>query len=149
MYCNECGAELIKGENFCSNCGKKIESEYVNTNTKQENKKIKFKVSDVVNKENVLNSTNKVAYIANGWALQVRNRGIDFAIILAIIYFIIACVASSNVPYYEDGTGIFLSTFGTGLLYSIIVALVFNTTAFIIRMGGEIIQLLDDIKNKE
>ena len=149
MYCNECGTKLAEGEKFCSNCGKKNEEEYVNTDTKQENKKIKFKVSDVVNKENVLKSTNRVAYIANGWALQVRRRGIDFAIILAIIYFIIACVASSNVPYYEDETEIFFSPFGTGLLYSIIVAITFNTVAFIIRMGAEVIQLLDDIKNKE
>ncbi len=149
MFCNKCGTEITENEKFCSKCGKKIEEITCQEETKKtKSKRIKFKVSDVVNKENVLNSTNKVAYIANGWALQVRNRGIDFAIILAIIYFIIACVVSSNVSYYEDETEIFLSTFGTGLLYSIIVVLVFNTTAFIIRMGGEIIQLLDDIKNK-
>lgn len=36
MYCNECGTKLTEGEKFCSNCGKKIEEEYVNTDIKEE-----------------------------------------------------------------------------------------------------------------
>lgn len=146
MICYKCGTKITENEKFCSNCGKKIEDSSVNTDTKQESKKIKFKVSDVVNKENVLKSTNRVAYIANGWAVQVRKRGENLAIIISIIYFLIAC---ANIPYDGDGTGFFFSTFGTGLLYAIIVVITFNTTAFIIRMGAEVIQLLDDIKNKE
>jgi len=154
MYCNKCGTEIEEKEKFCSNCGKSVkecteigqeEGTHIN------NRKIKFKVSDVVNRENVLNSTNKVAYIANGWALRVRNRGIDLAVITVIIFFIVACISSSDIPYgsNESSEGVFLSTFGIGILYSIITVMVFNTVAFVIRMGAEIIQLLDDIKNKE
>ncbi len=40
-------------------------------------------------------------------------------------------------------------TFGSGILYSIVIVMIFNTTAFIIRMGAEVIQLLEDIKRKK
>lgn len=144
MICYKCGTKITENEKFCSNCGRAVEEK-----TSKNSKNIKFRVSDVVNKENVLKSTNRVAYIANGWAVQVRNRGENLAIIISIIYFIVAFVVSNNVPYYENEVEVFFSTFGMGLLYSIIVAITFNTVAFIIRMGAEIIQLLDDIKNKE
>ena len=145
MYCNKCGTEIEEKERFCSNCGKSVEEIIKN------NKKIKFRVADVVNKQNVLNSTNKVAYIANGWAVQVRNRGGNLAIIIGIIYFIIAISLASEVPYYstESSGSVFLSTFGIGILYSVLTYVIFNTVAFVIRMGAEVIQLLDDIKTNK
>lgn len=146
MYCNECGTKLAEGEKFCSNCGKKIEENTSQEETnKTKSKKIKFRVDDVVNKENVLNSTNKVAYIANGWALQIRNRGIDFASILAIISFFFSIAYASN----EESALAFFVVFGASLLVSFIIVMIFNTIAFMVRMGAEVIQLLDDIKNKE
>lgn len=145
MYCNECGTKLAEGEKFCSNCGKKIEENTSQEETnKTKSKKIKFRVDDVVNKENVLNSTNKVAYIANGWALQIRNRGIDFASILAIISFFFSIAYASN----EESALAFFVVFGASLLVSFIIVMIFNTIAFMVRMGAEVIQLLDDIKNK-
>jgi len=146
MYCNKCGTEIEDEEKFCSNCGRAVEE-----CTRVNNRKIKFKVGDVVNKENVLNATNKVAYIANGWAVQVKNRGENLAIIISMIYFIIAMSSASEIPYgsNESSGMVFLTTFGIGILYSIITVMVFNTIAFVIRMGAEVIQLLDDIKNKE
>lgn len=139
MYCRECGKELKEGKTVCENCGKKVE------NNDKANRKIKFKVADVVNADSVLASTNRVAYIANGWALQVRKRGENIAIIIVIVFFFIAMGISDG----EFETAEFLSTFGSGVLYSIITAMVFNTVSFIIRMGAEVIQLLEDIKQKK
>lgn len=135
MYCKECGKELKQEEKVCENCGRKVE------NNDKAKKKINFKVADVVNANNVLASTNRVAYIANGWALKVRKRGENISIIIVIVSFFIAIGIS-------DGDK-FLSIFGSGVLYSIITAMVFNTVAFIIRMGAEAIQLLEDIKQKK
>lgn len=143
MYCRKCGNELVEGVTFCNKCGTKIDSSEKSSNNKQN---IKFKVSDVVNKDSVIDATNRVAYIANGWALQVRKRGVDIAIIVGIIYFIMGTVALSES---SGGVGAFFTTFGIGLLYAFCIVMVFNTTAFIIRMAGEIIQLLDDIKNNQ
>ena len=146
MFCNKCGTEITENEKFCSKCGKKIEEITNQEDTdKTKSKKIKFKVDDVVNKESVLNSTNKVAYIANAWALQIKNRGIDFAGIVAIISFFASIVYASN----EESALAFFVVFGISLLVSFIIVMIFNTMAFIVRMGAEVIQLLDDIKNKE
>lgn len=119
---------------------------------KKENKEnFKFRVSDIINRKDLLNSTNHVSYITKGWAFKVRNRGINIAIIIAIIYFIIAISNSTSINVYNSNVssaGIFFSTFGMGLLYAVIIAIIFNTVAFIIRMIAEIIQLLQDIKDK-
>lgn len=140
MFCKECGNEIKEGLKICENCGSKV----VNLENKEghdNKKKIRFKVADVVNTESVLKSTNRVAYIANGWALKVRKRGENISIIIVIVSFFIAMGIS-------DGDR-FFSIFGSGVLYSIITAMVFNTVAFIIRMGAEVIQLLEDIKQKK
>lgn len=143
MNCSKCGNKINEDMKFCNKCGNKISE----GNTQEENinnEKIKVNVADVVNKKSVANSTNRVAYIANAWALQIRNRGTTFAIIIGIIYFFMAMDAFSNIN--DSSVDVFFSTFGMGLLYAIIIVAVFNTTAFIIRMGAEVIQLLDDIK---
>ena len=153
MKCENCGNELTDEMQFCNNCGAKISN--VNNEEKKEEekklpKKIKINVMDVINRKDTLNTTNKVAYIAKGWALQVRNRGQNLAIIVALIYFVVGIVASSNIPYNSSVSGfqVFISQFGRGILYAILIVMIFNTTAFVIRMGAEVIQLLDDIKNK-
>lgn len=145
MFCKECGNEIKEGLKVCENCGSEV-TNFEGKKGYKHKKKIRFKVSDVVNAESVLKSTNKVAYIANGWALQVRKRGADIAVIIGIIFFFIAMeVSDGNI-----GETVFLSMFGSGILYSIAIVIIFNTTAFIIRMGAEVIQLLEDIKqNKE
>ena len=149
MYCNKCGNKVEDGMMFCNKCGHKIGEDVLKTNNIK-NAKIKVNIADVVNKKSVLNSTNKVAYIANAWALKIKNRGITLGTIVGIIFFIIAISSASSVSYYsgESSAGVFFSTAGMGLLYAVIIIAVFNTTAFIIRMGAEIIQLLDDIKKK-
>lgn len=140
MKCPRCGnemEEIMQGGFSCPNCKQ-------NNNEK---KKIKIELTDVINKESTLNATNKVAYIANGWALQIKNRGTNFAIIIVLIFFILAIFAVNNASYDDDG--VFFSTFGMGILYAVLVVMIFNTVAFIIRMGAEIIQLLDDIKKSK
>lgn len=153
MNCKKCGNELEEGEKFCGKCGSPQVTENTDNNTsKQKSKsKIKFSVAEVINKSDVISSSNRVAYIAKGWALQVRNRGQNLAIIIGIIYFFIAIASSSNIPYNssESAFWVFISTFGIGLIYCAIIIMVFNTIAFIIRMGAEVIQLLDDIKKQE
>lgn len=147
MYCNKCGNKVEDGMMFCNKCGHKIGEDVLKT-TNIKNAKIKVNVADVVNKKSVLNSTNKVAYIANAWALKIKNRGITLGTFVGIIFFIIAIVSSVSNYSDELSAGVFFSTAGMGLLYAVIIIAVFNTTAFIIRMGAEIIQLLDDIKKK-
>lgn len=146
MKCSECGNELKENMMFCNKCGAKIGEK---KNKKENARKIKFKVSDVVNQSNVLNATNKVAYIANGWALQVKKRGENLAIIVGVIYFIMACMGLGDALSYSDSAGsVFFTTFIMGVIYCVAIVMVFNTVAFIIRMGAEVIQLLEDIKNK-
>ena len=144
MFGRKCGKEIKEGLKFCENCGSKVVN-LESKNGREHKGKIRFKVADVVNAESVLKSTNKVAYVANGWALQVRKRGIDIAVIIGIIFFFIAMEASDG----NMGETVFFSTFGSGILYSIVIVMIFNTTAFIIRMGAEVIQLLEDIKRKK
>ena len=141
MFCNKCGNELEEDMSFCNKCGAKV-SNVVSKESFKTNE-IKYKVSDVVNKQSVLNSTNKVAYIANGWALKIKDRGIAIAVIIIVITFL---VGAANSQYVNSGEA-FLAIFGAGLLSAFIIVMSFNTTAFIIRMGAEVIQLLDDIKN--
>lgn len=150
MYCNKCGKELEEGMVYCNKCGAKL-GEVGNEENKERNTsspKIKFRISDVINSKDVQASSNRVAYIAKGWALQVRNRGENLAIIAVIIYVIIGFVIQSNVSY-QDSTPYWLLYIGYAVIAFIVIRMVFNTIAFIIRMGAEIIQLLDDIKMKE
>ena len=144
MYCRRCGSKLNDEIEFCNKCGTKVKSNVRNVKSNTTNE-IKYKVSDVVNRESVLSSTNKVAYIANGWALKIKDRGITVAIIIVAISFFVG-IANATYP---SSLETFISIFGGGLLSAFIIVMCFNTTAFIIRMGAEVIQLLDDIKNKE
>lgn len=166
MYCNKCGNKLKEGMNFCNKCGNdnqedeqlvnlinRLENEKTGENGKNEDKeekntgnsKIKFNISDVVNSKDVQASSNRVAYIAKGWALQVRNRGENLAIIAVVLYVIMGIIIQSNASY-QDSTPYWLLYIGYAVIAFIVIRMVFNTIAFIIRMGAEIIQLLDDIK---
>ena len=148
-FCRKCGNELKDDMIFCNKCGTKyVVDSKVNSFQPSKERRMRFKVSDVVNEKNVYQSTNRVAFIANGWALKVRNRGILVSSIIIIISFILMVVqASESVASNGDDTS--LLTLGMGLLYAFIAYVSFNTLAFIIRMGAEIIQLLDDIKNRK
>lgn len=151
MYCSKCGNELEEGMIFCNKCGNNNQEDNKNEdNGKREEKnnsssKIKFSIADVVNSKDVQASSNRVAYIAKGWALQVRNRGENLAIIAVVLYVIMGIIIQSNASY-QDSTPYWLLYIGYAVIAFIVVRMVFNTIAFIIRMGAEIIQLLDDIK---
>lgn len=148
MYCGKCGNELKEGELFCGKCGYSEKEENADKKISEKKyKRIKIDVMEVINSKDVLNTKNKVAYIAKGWALQVKNRGQNFAIIAFIIYFIIGIAIQSNAGSIDD-TQYWLMYSAYGLLVAIIIIAIFNTTAFIIRMGAEVIELLNDIKNK-
>ena len=143
MYCRKCGTKLSEDMEFCKKCGTKVKKDEDDEQIPSK-KEIKYSASDVVNSESVLNSTNRVAYIANGWALKIRDRGITFAVIVAVITFFAGIANETST----SSTGTFLEIFIPGLIGAFLIFLSFNTTAFIIRMGAEVIQLLDDIKNK-
>ena len=144
MYCSKCGNDIKDGDEVCSNCGKPVDDQ---EEKKVENKyrRIKIRVGEVINKNAVLNSTNKVAYIANGWALQVKNRGEFFGILTFIIFFFIGVATQSSIG---GNTQFWIIYTIAGIIAMLIIIAIFNTIAFVIRMGAEVIQLLDDIKNK-
>lgn len=151
-YCSYCGALLNGTEIKCPNCNKDLDRENVNNNTSNQKtkskQKIKFSVAEVINKSDVINSGNRVAYIAKVWALQVRNRGKIFAIIFAIISAIYGFILQGDASYY-DNVPYWLLGILLGIVIGFIIVAVFNTIAFIIRMGAEVIQLLDDIKKQK
>lgn len=143
MKCSKCGKEVNKEWKFCNYCGEEINNK---EQKKQDVNNVKIDIGEVINSKEVANSTNKVAYIAKGWSLQVKNRGVTFAVLAFIVYFIYGIILQSNSSYM-DYTEYWLLYLFYGIIAYIIIRAVFNTTAFIIRMGAEVIQLLDDIKN--
>lgn len=134
MKCSKCGNEIQEDEKFCGVCGAK--------------QKLKFDINEVVNSQDMKSSSNKVAYIAKGWALQVKKRGDNFAIIAVIICIIMGIAMQAN-SVYNDNTPYILFYIFYAVISFIIIEMFFNTVAFVIRMGAEIIQLLEDIKTKE
>ncbi len=148
IICSKCGNELEDDMIFCNKCGNELKKEESNADNKQEekNNKSRLRIADVINEKNVGKSTNKVAAIANKWALSVRNRGTVFAVIAFLICFCPG-VAMISDSYGESSEGMLIIL--GGFIAVFIITAIFNTIAFIIRMGAEIIQLLDDIKNKQ
>ncbi len=154
MICRKCGNELEEGEKFCGKCGTKQVLESANyyavneVEKKKKRKKAKFSLLEVINRDDLDETTNKVAYIAKCWALKVWNRGQNFGILAFIIYLVYGFILQSNTDYY-DKTQYWLIYFVYGIIAMLIIIAVFNTTAFVIRMGAEAIQLLNDIKEKK
>lgn len=150
MYCEKCGSkleEVVKGKLTCPKCGNSQE-ETKSNNGESKKKRIKVDIGDVINTNDVLSATNKVAYIAKGWALQVRNRGQNFAILAFIGYLIWGFILQGNASYMDDAPYWLIYAI-YGIIAAVIIIAIFNTTAFIIRMGAEVIQLLDDIKHRK
>lgn len=147
LKCPKCGKKIENEWKFCNYCGESLnrkeeKKQHVNTANK-----VKVDIGEVINTEEVTSSTNKVAYIAKGWSLQVKNRGVTFAVLAFVIYFIMGIVMQSNSSY-RDSTAYWLIYMFYGVIAYIIIRAIFNTTAFIIRMGAEVIQLLEDIKRE-
>ena len=144
MFCRKCGKKISDDTEYCEKCGAKVVNvtESSTEKTSKDMKKIRYSISDVVNKESVLNSTNKVACLAKGWALRVERTGT----VLAVIIMIVAVCLGINSENSPSSGYTFFEYFIYGLISAFVVMASFNTIAFIIRMGAEVIQLLDDIK---
>ena len=131
MKCKKCGNELSDGMTFCNKCGTPVNNDVSNKNSFSNNEKIS--INDVFD---IDKTSNRIALIAKKWALQMKKRGETLGILVFILMFIIA-ISTYSFEY---------------LIYGVITLLVcifwFRTIGFIIRMGAEVIQLLDDIKNK-
>ena len=153
MFCNKCGNEISEGEKFCRKCGAEAvdtNKETINNNynsSNENNKKPKIKIDNVINSNDLVHTRNETAYTAKAWALQVKNRGQNLGILALVIYIIIGFVVTGNATYL-DTTPYWLLYTVYGIVTMIVIIAIFNTIAFIIRMGAEVIQLLDDIKNK-
>lgn len=150
MYCGNCGKKVEAQEgikNVISETVQKTRDEKIEQGGKT--KKLKFNIGEVINRKDLeVSTTNKVAYIAKGWAIQVKDRGSTFAIIALFICVLLGITLQSNSGTYDD-TQYWLIYGAYGIIAFFVILAVFNTVAFIIRMGAEIIQLLDDIKNKK
>lgn len=116
-------------EKICNSCGTKLneDAEYCNNcGAKYEKKK-----------------RNSVAVEAYKWSNRVSLKGIIIGTLICIVLIIGGTVSGAT----GDESAFFESLI-YGIILCYIIASIYSTIAFIIKMAAEAIQLLDDIKNK-
>lgn len=169
MYCNNCGNKLENGIRFCNKCGnkmsdkdndeligfiEKLEGNQTNKTHTNENKNIQseninsnVKVEEIANERCARNYTNEVAKKSIYWAIKVKNRGFIFAVLMLFSCIGWGIYSAATLPTSIGGWAFIVSLITSIILFCTITA-IFYSISFFIRIGSEIIRLLENEKNK-